>query len=90
MCPEGFRALEGDILGEGIRGLYNATVQQCAKDCKKIKDCKSFQHSEIHHTCKLHSRGSPTGKKCGDYTFCSLVDDSKQCEGDLSRTSVLL
>ena len=73
--------MEGDVPGNGLRGKYRATLNQCANDCEARKDCQAFEHSKIRNSCKLLSEKTPTRSKCGDYHFCSSMNNVTKCKG---------
>ena len=74
-CPDGYRAMTGDVHGRGLKhGYITTNASACGTDCNYNSQCKSFSFSLHERKCKLMREGSPTkNEQYKDYRFCSKI-----------------
>mmetsp|Transcript_1014 Transcript_1014/g.3141 ORF Transcript_1014/g.3141 Transcript_1014/m.3141 type:complete len:236 (+) Transcript_1014:59-766(+) len=77
VCPEGYKALVGDVggwdqFGREMSNLKD-TMSQCAEDCSDRLACGSFEYSTRTKICSLNKEAEPTMARFEDYTFCQKV-----------------
>ena len=78
-CPEGYKFQEGDAEGfqfaiRGPSGLfYNpfSFIDDCAKLCDGIEQCKAIEWSPSERKCVLINAPNANGPKYLDYLFCT-------------------
>jgi len=93
-CPEGYTFQEGDAEGTqfAIRGpsglLYNpfSVIDNCAKLCNGIDQCKAIEWSPLERKCVLIKTPSANGPKYQDYIFCSKETDEDTSDIDDQET----
>ena len=56
---------------------YEATMEQCARDCLNLHNCKSFSHSITDNVCKLMEGHKLTGN--GLYEQQGLYGPNQYC-----------
>ena len=74
-CPSGYTYREGDLDGVSflIKNYDEVTMSGCARRCRNLAKCKSFEWSESKmnaETCALMSKSEPDHEKWGDIVFC--------------------
>ena len=70
-CPVGYTSKDGNVPGPGLKGLLNASIEECKDNCDESTNCKSFIYSLKSGKCKLVDKVDPKDKKIDDYQFCS-------------------
>merc|ERR1719284_748284 len=76
LAPKGFTLQEGYIPGEEMEKL-DLTLYQCAEECQKDADCKSFQIFKEEKCILLHEYHPTESENHDDYQFFSKYKDTK-------------